>query len=130
MHSFKKWTFDIEQVDKNQYDKILSYIEHGKRQGATLLTGGKTHGEKGYYVEPTVFTDVAVNSFKTSICMWLNVIIDKHYCTCLMISCLTVLARLLGRHAYCKGWNFWASPVTHEVQVSSIILKFKTWTFS
>lgn len=47
------------QVDKNQYDKILSYIEHGKRQGATLLTGGKTHGEKGYYVEPTVFTDVA-----------------------------------------------------------------------
>ncbi|KAK2978250.1 hypothetical protein RJ640_024283 [Escallonia rubra] len=49
------------QVDKNQYDKILSYIEHGKREGATLLTGGKPCGEKGYYIEPTIFTDVMDN---------------------------------------------------------------------
>nr|GFA09810.1 hypothetical protein [Tanacetum cinerariifolium]GFA10228.1 hypothetical protein [Tanacetum cinerariifolium] len=46
------------QVDKVQYDKVLSYIEHGKRQGATLLTGGKTCGEKGFYIEPTIFADV------------------------------------------------------------------------
>ncbi|ERN03913.1 hypothetical protein AMTR_s00078p00188120, partial [Amborella trichopoda] len=46
------------QVDKKQFNKILSYIEHGKREGATLLTGGKPWGEKGYYVEPTIFTDV------------------------------------------------------------------------
>ncbi|XP_031096206.1 aldehyde dehydrogenase family 2 member C4-like isoform X1 [Ipomoea triloba] len=46
------------QVDKNQYEKILSYIEHGKREGATLLTGGKPCGEKGYYIEPTIFSDV------------------------------------------------------------------------
>ncbi|CAK9150885.1 unnamed protein product [Ilex paraguariensis] len=46
------------QVDKNQYDKILSYIEHGKREGATLLTGGKPYDRNGYYIEPTIFTDV------------------------------------------------------------------------
>ncbi|XP_024979212.1 aldehyde dehydrogenase family 2 member C4-like [Cynara cardunculus var. scolymus] len=46
------------QVDKQQHEKILSYIEHGKRQGATLLTGGKPCGEKGYYIEPTIFTNV------------------------------------------------------------------------
>ncbi|XP_010254147.1 PREDICTED: aldehyde dehydrogenase family 2 member C4-like [Nelumbo nucifera] len=46
------------QVDKTQFDKILSYIEHGKREGATLLTGGKPCCEKGYYIEPTIFTDV------------------------------------------------------------------------
>ncbi|KAJ8749844.1 hypothetical protein K2173_013247 [Erythroxylum novogranatense] len=46
------------QVDKNQFDKILSYVEHGKREGATLLTGGKPIGEIGYYIQPTVFTDV------------------------------------------------------------------------
>jgi coniferyl-aldehyde dehydrogenase len=44
---------------------ILSYIEHGKREGATLLTGGKALGNKGYYIEPTIFTDVKVqNKFK------------------------------------------------------------------
>ncbi|XP_059433416.1 aldehyde dehydrogenase family 2 member C4-like [Corylus avellana] len=46
------------QVDKKQFEKILSYIEHGKRQGATLLSGGNPLGDKGYYIEPTIFTDV------------------------------------------------------------------------
>ncbi|XP_028758193.1 aldehyde dehydrogenase family 2 member C4-like [Neltuma alba] len=46
------------QVDKRQFEKILSYIEHGKREGAILLTGGKAVGNKGYYIEPTVFTNV------------------------------------------------------------------------
>lgn len=38
--------------------KILSYIDSGKSEGANLLTGGKRHGSKGYFVEPTVFADV------------------------------------------------------------------------
>ncbi|KAL4653895.1 hypothetical protein ACB092_01G339100 [Castanea dentata] len=48
------------QADKEQFEKILTYIEHGKREGATLLTGGKplTLGGKGYYVEPTIFAEV------------------------------------------------------------------------
>ncbi|XP_019191935.1 PREDICTED: aldehyde dehydrogenase family 2 member C4-like [Ipomoea nil] len=46
------------QADINQYEKILSYIEHGKREGATLLTGGKPLDRKGYFIEPTIFTDV------------------------------------------------------------------------
>lgn len=46
------------QVDKAQYERVLSYIEHGKREGATVLTGGKPCGQKGYYIDPTVFTDV------------------------------------------------------------------------
>ncbi|XP_059432806.1 aldehyde dehydrogenase family 2 member C4-like [Corylus avellana] len=45
------------QVDKKQFERILSYIEHGKREGATLLIGGKPLGGKGYYIEPTIFTD-------------------------------------------------------------------------
>ncbi|KAI4380037.1 hypothetical protein MLD38_006268 [Melastoma candidum] len=46
------------QVDKKQFEKILSYIEHGKVEGATLLTGGKPVGTKGYYIQPTIFADV------------------------------------------------------------------------
>ena len=47
------------QVDKAQFDKILGYIESGKREGATLAVGGKRHGTKGFFIEPTVFTNVA-----------------------------------------------------------------------
>lgn len=50
------------QVDKVQFEKILSYIDIGIKGGATLLTGGKPWGSKGYYVEPTVFVDVKVCS--------------------------------------------------------------------
>ncbi|KAF8036487.1 hypothetical protein BT93_C2264 [Corymbia citriodora subsp. variegata] len=46
------------QVDKKQFEKILSYIEHGKREGATLLTGGERLGTEGYYIQPTIFTNV------------------------------------------------------------------------
>ncbi|KAJ4959275.1 hypothetical protein NE237_026386 [Protea cynaroides] len=46
------------QAFKKQFEKILSYIEHGKREGATLLTGGNPCGERGYYIEPTIFIDV------------------------------------------------------------------------
>ena len=41
--------------------KILNYIESGKKEGAKLLTGGKRVGNKGYFVEPTVFADVQDN---------------------------------------------------------------------
>lgn len=46
------------QISETQMNTILGYIEHGKSGGATLLTGGSRKGSKGYYVEPTVFTDV------------------------------------------------------------------------
>jgi coniferyl-aldehyde dehydrogenase len=49
------------QVSKAQYDKVLSYIERGTKEGATLLTGGKPIGKKGYYIEPTIFGDVEDN---------------------------------------------------------------------
>ncbi|EMS64228.1 Aldehyde dehydrogenase family 2 member C4 [Triticum urartu] len=46
------------QVDKEQFERVLRYIEHGKSEGATLLTGGKPASDKGYYIEPTIFADV------------------------------------------------------------------------
>lgn len=46
------------QVDRGQFEKILSYIEKGNQAGAKCLTGGGRFGEKGYYIEPTVFDQV------------------------------------------------------------------------
>uniref|UniRef100_A0A803MQ46 Aldehyde dehydrogenase domain-containing protein n=2 Tax=Chenopodium quinoa TaxID=63459 RepID=A0A803MQ46_CHEQI len=46
------------QVDKKQFERVLSYIKKGKEEGAELLVGGDRHGEKGYYICPTIFSDV------------------------------------------------------------------------
>ena len=46
------------QVDKNQFDKIMKYVELGKSEGAECRSGGERHGEQGYFVEPTLFTNV------------------------------------------------------------------------
>jgi aldehyde dehydrogenase (NAD+) len=46
------------QVDDAQFDKVMSYVESGKREGAKLLCGGERVGDRGYYVAPTVFADV------------------------------------------------------------------------
>ena len=51
-------------VSKAQYEKVLSYIELGKKEGAKLLLGGKRSADpalaNGFFVEPTVFGDVQV----------------------------------------------------------------------
>lgn len=42
-----------------QRDRVLSYIDLGRREGATLVRGGGTGGfNRGYFVEPTIFDDV------------------------------------------------------------------------
>jgi len=55
---FDESTMQGPQVDKIQFDKIMSYIEAGKQEGASLKTGGARHGDKGFFVQPTVFADV------------------------------------------------------------------------
>merc|ERR1719446_16649 len=47
------------QVDKIQFEKVLGYIEKGKAGGATVALGGGRQGDKGYYVQPTVFSNVS-----------------------------------------------------------------------
>lgn len=47
-------------VSKRQQERVLSYIEIGLAEGATLIAGGKARPDKGggYFIEPTCFADV------------------------------------------------------------------------
>ncbi|MCA9103931.1 MAG: aldehyde dehydrogenase family protein [Pirellulaceae bacterium] len=47
------------QVDEEQFRKIMDYIERGKRAGAECVTGGQRLGDRGWYIEPTVFDHVS-----------------------------------------------------------------------
>ncbi|QDS68867.1 hypothetical protein FKW77_007474 [Venturia effusa] len=58
---FDEETFQGPQVTKQQYERVLSYIESGKSEGATLVSGGepvKDVNGKGFFIAPTIFTDV------------------------------------------------------------------------
>ncbi|MBI1862354.1 MAG: aldehyde dehydrogenase family protein [Deltaproteobacteria bacterium] len=46
------------QVSEEQFRKILGYIETGKQQGAKVVTGGAPAANKGYFIKPTVFSNV------------------------------------------------------------------------
>ncbi|CEP15343.1 hypothetical protein [Parasitella parasitica] len=78
---FDDETFQGPQINKSQFDKILNYIEIGKKEGAKVAYGGKRWGNKGYFIEPTVLINctndmrvmreeifgpvVAIGTFKT-----------------------------------------------------------------
>jgi aldehyde dehydrogenase (NAD+) len=67
-------------ADKKQFDTVMSFIESGKQE-AELLTGGTRKGDKGNFIEPTIFVNpnkdakiireeifgpvVAIQTFKT-----------------------------------------------------------------
>ncbi len=44
-------------VSDEQFRRVTGYLESGKADGATALTGGGRYGERGYFVEPTVLTN-------------------------------------------------------------------------
>jgi phenylacetaldehyde dehydrogenase len=48
-------------VSKEQFDRVMRYIDAGKRDGATVAIGGDAPAANGYYVNPTVLVDVKPN---------------------------------------------------------------------
>ncbi|RDD71100.1 aldehyde dehydrogenase family protein [Paracoccus versutus] len=45
-------------ISATQRQRIMGYVDSGNQDGASLMTGGCTLGERGYYVAPTVFSGV------------------------------------------------------------------------
>jgi aldehyde dehydrogenase (NAD+) len=55
---FSPTTLQGAQVSEEQHNRIMSYIDVGKKEGARLVCGGERHGPKGYFIKPTIFADV------------------------------------------------------------------------
>jgi phenylacetaldehyde dehydrogenase len=45
-------------VSQEQFERVTGYLESGRADGATALSGGGRFGDQGYFVEPTVLTNV------------------------------------------------------------------------
>jgi phenylacetaldehyde dehydrogenase len=46
-------------ISQQQLNRVCGYLESGFSEGAKAAAGGKRHGEKGYYVEPTVLVNTS-----------------------------------------------------------------------
>jgi len=46
-------------ISEKQMKSILDYVDIGQKEGARLVTGGEKVGDRGYFISPTVFADVA-----------------------------------------------------------------------
>jgi aldehyde dehydrogenase (NAD+) len=49
------------QVSQEQFDRVMGFIDAGQKEGAKMLCGGKRVGQKGYFIEPTIFDGVTDN---------------------------------------------------------------------
>jgi 1-pyrroline dehydrogenase len=45
-------------ISKDQQERVFGFLERAKDAKATILTGGDSNGDRGYFVKPTVVTDV------------------------------------------------------------------------
>jgi aldehyde dehydrogenase (NAD+) len=46
------------QISQIQFDRVMGFIKSGKDEGAKVVIGGERHGTEGFFIKPTVFTDV------------------------------------------------------------------------
>ncbi|KAI8340884.1 aldehyde dehydrogenase domain-containing protein [Chlamydoabsidia padenii] len=51
---FDESTFQGPQISQTQYDRIMALVEQGKKDGIKVLLGGERHGDKGYFIQPTI----------------------------------------------------------------------------
>ena len=49
-------------ADKAQYERVMGFIQAGEKSGAEILAGGRRKGNKGYFVEPTLYLNPDVSS--------------------------------------------------------------------
>ncbi|PGH29093.1 aldehyde dehydrogenase [[Emmonsia] crescens] len=55
---FQGDTFQGPQISQLQFDRIMGYIQEGKAAGAKVEIGGERLGTQGYYIQPTIFSNV------------------------------------------------------------------------
>ena len=46
-------------IESRRTNTLFSYIEEGKKEGAKVEIGGERHGKEGYFIQPTIFSNVS-----------------------------------------------------------------------
>ena len=89
-------------VSEEQLHRVLGYIEKGRSEGGRVVTGGDRHGSQGYFVKPTVITNLAPNATPVQEEIFGPVLVATPY------SDIDEVAKLANSTAYGLGASIWS----------------------
>jgi phenylacetaldehyde dehydrogenase len=108
-------------VSKEQFDRVMGYIEAGKRDGATVAVGGDSPSSSGYYVNPTILVDVKPTMSVVREEIFGPVVVAQRF------DDLDEVARLANDTAYGLGAGIWTRDVSVMHKLASKIKAGTVW---
>ncbi len=108
-------------VSDEQFRRVTGYLESGKADGATALTGGGRFGDKGYFVEPTVLTNTSPS---------MKVVREEIFGPVLVASPFTDLeeiARVANDSEYGLGAGIWTKDISKAHALAKKIRAGTVW---
>lgn len=111
-------------VSEVQYKKVLNYIDTGKKEGANLVVGGGAAAQKGYFVQPTIFSDVS-----DEMTIWKEEIFGPVVCVSKFHTEEEALARA-NDTSYGLGSSVFSENVSRAIRVASKLQAGSVWVNS
>ena len=106
-------------VSKEQYEKVMGYIDAGKRDGASVVMGGDSPG--GYYVNPTILADVNPQMSVVREEIFGPVVVAQRF------EDLDEVAKMANDTCYGLGAGVWTKDVSAMHKLASKIKSGTVW---
>jgi len=108
-------------VSNEQFDRVMGYIESGRKAGATVVTGGDAPSADGYYVNPTVLVDVKPEMQVARDEIFGPVLVAQRY------DDLDEVAKAANDTLYGLGASVWTRDVSKLHQLAAKIKSGTVW---
>jgi 5-carboxymethyl-2-hydroxymuconic-semialdehyde dehydrogenase len=111
-------------IAKEHFDKVTSYFDIAREEGATVAAGGVTLGDAGYFVRPTLFTD-ATNQMRIA-----QEEIFGPVLTSIPFSCEEEALQIANETQYGLTGYVWTNDVTRALRFSDQLEAGMIWVNS
>lgn len=108
-------------VSTEQRDRVMGYIEAGRKAGASVLTGGDAPTAEGYYVNPTVLVDVSPDMKVVREEIFGPVLVAQRY------DDLDEVAKAANDTAYGLGASIWTKDLSSMHKLAAKIKAGTVW---
>jgi phenylacetaldehyde dehydrogenase len=108
-------------VSTEQRDRVMGYIETGKKEGASIIAGGDAPSSDGYYVNPTIMVDVNPNMRVVREEIFGPVLVAQRF------DDLDEVAKAANDTLYGLGASIWTKDVSNMHKLAAKIKSGTVW---